>query len=86
MILFLNIILFLFSILIRVKSVSESDFKVESIGNEVSDLGEGPYWDERTYNLYYVDISDGQICKLSVIKGTTGCIQLNDEVSIVITY
>ncbi|XP_054154229.1 regucalcin-like [Oppia nitens] len=39
-------------------------YTVEVISNHVCQLGEGPHWDQKSQTLYYVDLLNGDVCRL----------------------
>jgi sugar lactone lactonase YvrE len=65
---------------------SNMSFKVEPLSKNVSDLGEGPHWDNKIQSLYYVDAFVGDVCRLDVKSGESEKFNLRDLVTIVIPF
>jgi len=60
--------------------------RVRALTQDITALGEGPYWDEVNEHLYYVDAFAGHICRLTPTTGAVEKITFPGLVTIVIAY
>lgn len=76
----------LIAVLLVCLSAALSSKKVEVISEEKFDLGEGPFWDEKTNTLFHVDINNGDVCRTDPATKKTERYHLGDLVDLVIPY
>ena len=65
-------------------TMNNDQFVVEPIEGAISDLGEGPHWQDSQSSLYYVDAFMGYIHRYQVKENKHSKVNLGDLVTIVI--
>ncbi|XP_067669764.1 regucalcin-like [Haliotis asinina] len=58
--------------------------KIEVVVKNCVNFGEGPYWDDTTQCLYYVDVYTNDICRYNAVTGENSRLNLGGSVATVV--